>query len=70
MEDKAPMVYSLSKMAKKKQKESDKNISGLWATKFREMCIFVYFYQGVWLVAAHWKHIFRQRERKQLEIKN
>lgn len=64
MEHKAPRVYALSKIAKRKWKESDKNISGLWAIKFREMYIFVYFYQGVWLLVAHWKHIFRQRKRK------
>ena len=51
MEDKAPMVYSLSKMAKRKWKESDKNISSLWATKFREMC------PGL---CADWKRISRQ----------
>lgn len=64
MEHKAPRVYALSKIAKRKWKESDKKYKWFMGNRIQGNVYFCLFYQGVWLLVAHWKHIFRQRKRK------
>lgn len=47
MDDKAVTIHSFSKITERKWKESDETVSSFGAATFGEVCIFVYFSQGV-----------------------